>query len=271
MSHSQPFITHVRIRHLALPALLAGLALAGCGGNDNGGGNGGTTGLPASTTYSGYVAATDGTSGSLALIFASAVAAPPVLRPDVTGPTRASGAPIAVTGSVLIGGTSYPITGTLDGSTLTMTADPAPIGLSGTLSEGQITGTITGDVSGSFAAVSSTSGTPAHAYCGTFTGVEDDGGAADLGWFNATLAGSIIHATSVGDGGTVYNVKGTTSGSDFTIAQSVGEGTLNAAGHFNADSAWGTYNTKAGSVQVTHGNFKGYPDCGVAVAAPRHK
>ncbi|HKV76162.1 MAG TPA: hypothetical protein VJN95_16710 [Gemmatimonadales bacterium] len=264
--------TGKHLRRFALPlstlAVLSGAAA--CGGNDNGGGNNGGGGLQASTTYSGYVAGTDGTAGSLAITFASAVAAPPSLRTDAAGPSLAGGAPVAATGTVVVGGTSYPISGTLDAGTLTMTADPAPFGLSGTLADGQITGDITGSESGSFAAVSNTDGTPAQTYCGYFQGVEDDGGAADLGWFNAVVVGGIVRATSVGDGGTVYDVHGTISGSNFTIAESVAEGSLNVSGHFNADSTWGTYNTKAGSVQVTHGDFFGYPNCGEAVAAPRH-
>jgi hypothetical protein len=255
-----------RFQELGLSALLAGLAVAGCGGDSNGGGNTGGTGLPASTTYVGLYATNSGVTGALNITFASAVAAPPVNRSNPGGPFAAGTAPIEANGTVEVGGSSVPITGTLTNDELAMTG-AGDLAIAGTLADGVITGTFTaGSESGSITAAASSEGTPSRNYCGSFEGTVAGSGDPDVGTFSAVIAGTVIHGIAVGDGGSADNFKGTATpsgnGGTFTIHQTVGEGTLDVTdGVYNGESTSGHYATKLNGATVASGSFSGPIGC----------
>lgn len=266
MSLSRMLFPRLRTQVLGLSALLAGLAVTGCGGDDNGGGNTGGTGLPASTTYVGLYATNSGVTGALDITFGSAVAAPPVQRSNPGGPFAAGAAPIEANGTVEVNGSPVAITGTLTDKDLAMTG-AGDLTITGTLADGVITGTFAaGSESGSITAASSSDGTPARNYCGTFEGTVAGSGDPDLGTFSAVVAGAVINGVAVGDGGTVENFKGTAtpsaSGGTFTIHQTVGEGTLDVTdGVYNGESTSGTYATKVSGTTVASGSFLGTIGC----------
>ena len=266
MPESGPITSRIRLQALALPALVAGLVLAACSGDSNNGG--GTTGLPASTTYVGLYASTSGVTGPLSITFATAVKAPQVPHNDIAG---ASAAPNAATGTVGVNGTDVPITGSLDGTTLHMTG-AGGLDLNGTLSNGVIKGTWTdtGGDDGNFTAASSSEASPAVAYCGRFDGVVASDQSTETGTFSALVAGTEVHGVVVGDGGTAEDfsgtaVPGTTPGTGtFKIKQTVGQGTLTVNdGQYDASTASGSYTTSVGTTTVSTGTFSGDAGCPV--------
>ena len=266
MPESGPITSRIRLQALALPALVAGLALAACSGDSNNGG--GTTGLPASTTYVGLYASTSGVTGPLSITFATAVKAPQVPHNDIAG---ASAAPNAATGTVGVNGTDVAITGSLDGTTLHMTG-AGGLDLNGTLSNGVIKGTWTdtGGDDGNFTAASSSEASPAVAYCGRFDGVVASDQSTETGTFSALVAGTEVHGVVVGDGGTAEDfsgtaVPGTTPGTGtFKIKQTVGQGTLTVNdGQYDASTASGSYTTSVGTTTVSTGTFSGDAGCPV--------
>lgn len=259
MTNRTPSVSR-RIQRFTVASTLAlALALAACSdsNNDNGGGGGSATG---STDYAGLVASTDGQTGPLSIVFASAVSAPPVLVEPGTGPSFSSGATAAATGTVSIGGGApVDLTGSVTNGALAMSGGGWT--LTGTLLNGKITGTFTapGGVTGSLSAISSTSEFPALAFCGTFAGqdVTTDPPSEDLGTFSAVVAGTIVLGTAVGDGGTVVDFSGTATATTFTVSKTTAEGTLSAQGNYNTTTTSGTYNVKVGGVTVTSGTFTG--------------
>jgi hypothetical protein len=249
-------------RRLAAASIF-GLALAvGACSDDN---NDNNSGLPAATTYAGFVASTNGQLGPLAITFASPVAAPPINPSAGTGPSFSSGAPVAANGTVSInGGAAVAISGTLDGGTLNMTG--AGWTLTGSLLNGQIVGTFTapGGVTGSLSAVASSADSPAKTYCGYYEGTDltNDPPTTVSGTFSVVIAGDILLGTAVDDEDqTVFDFSGTATSTGFNVHEVVTGGELNATGTYDADHAEGTFNTKAGSTTVTTGAFVGYPYC----------
>jgi len=251
------------VRRLATLSLLAvAVGVAGCGDDDDGGGD--DNGLPASTSYAGFVSSTDGQTGPLSITFASAVAAPPMQLASGTGPTFSSGAPVNATGTVSIGGGApVAITGNIEGGTLTMTGGGWT--LNGSLLNGMIVGTFTGPggISGSLSAVSSTEGSPAKTYCGYFEGSDltEDPPTAEYGTFSMVIAGDVLLGTAVSDGGDVIDFTGTATATSITVHMVNSQGELNASGTYGADGAEGQYNTKVSGVTVGTGAWVGYPDC----------
>jgi hypothetical protein len=244
-------------RRLAAASILVLAAAVGAcsdSNNDNGGNP-----SPASTDYVGLLASTDGDTGPLSITFASPVAAPPAPQ-TATGPSFSSGAPVNATGTVSLGGSApVAISGSVNGGALSMTGGGWT--LTGTLLDGKITGTFTGPggVSGSLAAISSTEGSPALAFCGTFTGtdVTTNPPSPDLGTFSAVVAGTVVLGTAVGDGGTVTDFSGSATATSFTVSKTQGTVLLSASGTYNATSTNGTYNIKVSGVVATSGTFTG--------------
>jgi hypothetical protein len=266
MSESGPMTSRIRLQVLAIPALLAGLAISAC--SDNSSSGGGTTGLPASTSYVGLYASNTGTTGPLTITFTTAVKAPPVSHNDIVG---ASAAPNNATGTVGVNGTDVPISGSLDGSALHMTG-AGGLDLAGTLSNGVIKGTWTdtGGDAGNFTAASNTDGTPAAAYCGGFNGVMAADQSPETGTFSAVIACTEVHGVIVGSGGTAEDfegtaVPGTTAGTGtFKIKQTVGQGTLTVNdGTYDNSTTQGHYTTSAGTTTVSNGTFSGNKGCPV--------
>jgi hypothetical protein len=262
MPVSGPNTSRNRLLSLALPALVTGLALAACSGDSTNGG--GTTGLPASTSYSGLWASNSGSTGPLSITFATAVKAPSGAHNDIAG---ASAAPNNATGTVGVNGTDVAISGSLDGTALHMTG-AGGLDLAGTLSNGVINGSWTDGAgeAGNFAAASSTEATPARAYCGDFSGTGVDGD--EFGTFSMVIAGAEVHGVAVGDGGTASDFKGTAtpgaSGGTFKVNQTIGDGTIIINdGVYNETETHGTYTTKSGSVTISQGSFTGLKDCPV--------
>ena len=225
----------------------AAVTLSACSSDDS---------TPAgSTDYAGLMASTAGETGPLQITFASAV----TLRQSATGNAAFAVDPVAATGSFRIGGSGVvPITGTLTGDALTMSGGGWT--LLGTLSGGKITGTFSGPggESGSLAAVNSTSGSPAKAYCGTFTGTDHTDDSEDSGTFSVVIAGNILLGTAVTDGGDAIDFSGTATATTFTVHQAQDGGFLNVAGTYDASGTSGTYNTKTSADDlVTDGSFTG--------------
>jgi hypothetical protein len=253
---------------LALPfAILVVLgATTACGGDDTGGNNNGGGGLAASTNYVGLYATSSGATGALNIQFASAVATPSLDRGSPGGPTAEGRAPIEATGTVTVGGTSIPITGSLDQGALSMTG-AGGLAIAGTLADGVITGTFSvGDESGSITLASSATGTPARAYCGTFEGTVSGSEEVDAGTFSAVIAGTVVSGIAVGDGGTVNSFKGvavpSANGGSFTIHQTVAEGKLDVTdGIYTAESTSGHYATSVGGTPAASGAFSGQANC----------
>jgi hypothetical protein len=253
-------------KHLAATSvLLIAAALGAC--SDSNSNDGGSTTLPASTTYVGLLASTDGQTGPIDMTFASAVAAPPAPQMAGTGPSFAGGAPVIVNATMQLGASGpIALTGTLDAGALHMTGSGWTV--DGVLDAGQITGTFTGPAgqAGSMSALSSTDGSPAVAYCGTFAGVDHtDGDSPDLGTFSVVVVSNVLLGTAVGDGGGTTDFKGKASGGKFSFTHSESIGSLIVTGNYNADSTWGGYYTKptGSTVKASEGTFAGYP-CGIS-------
>ena len=251
------------IRRLsAASLLLLGVAVGACGDDSN---DNNDPGLPAATNYAGFVASTSGQTGPLSIVFASAVAAPPVMSGAATGPNLSSSAPIAATGTVSIGGgAAVPITGTIDGGTLHM--EGGGWVLDGSLLNGMIVGTFTGPgpITGSLSAVASAEGSPAQAYCGWYEGVDLTNETTVAGSFSLVISGSIVLGTAVDDDnedpidfqGTANQGAGT-----FTVDMSANGGRLVVDGAFDEIDAGGTFDTYLGSTHIQTGDFYGYPGC----------
>lgn len=247
-------------RILATTTLVLALALGACSDSSSNNNNNGGGGGSGSTNYGGLVASTDGGTGPLNIVFASAVSAPPFSVEPGTGPSFSSGATANATGTVSIGGgAAVPITGSVTNGALSMSGGGWT--LTGTLLNGKITGTFTapGGVTGSLAAISSTTEAPALAFCGTFSGtdVTTNPPSEDLGTFSAVVAGTIVLGTAVGDGGTVVDFSGTATTTTFSVSKTTAEGTLSAQGTYNTTTTSGTYNVKVGGTTVTSGTFNG--------------
>jgi hypothetical protein len=264
MPESGPITSRIHPKALVVPALLAGLALAACSGDSSNGG--GTTGLPASTSYVGIYASTTGATGPISITFTTAVKAPPVVHNDIAG---ASAAPNNATGTVGVNGTDVAITGSLDGSALHMTG-AGGLDLAGTLANGVITGnwSTTGGESGNFAAASNSEGTPAYNYCGYYSGTVAADQSTESGTFNTVIAGAVVQGVAVSDNGDVVEFKGTatptSSGGTFKINQSNSNGTLTVNdGTYGADGISGHYATSSGGVAVSSGTFSGSLGCPV--------
>jgi len=251
--------TRFAVRRLAAASLLLlGVAVGAC--SEDTPDNGGSTPLPASATYKGLIASTDGRTGPLSITFASPVKAPPAPQPAGTGPAFSGGAPVTATGTLQLGsGASVPITGSINGGILNMSGGGWTI--TGNLNNGQVEGTFTGPAgeTGSLAALAYTDGSPAAAFCGTFSGLDytDDPPTEDLGSFSAVIGGDIILGTAVGDGGTAADFSGTATSTGFTVTEVTAEGTLNATGTWNVDGISGTYNVKVGNFTASSGTFTG--------------
>jgi hypothetical protein len=257
---------HLALRRLAAASVFLFAAAVGACSDSNSGG-GGSTGLQPSTTYVGLLASTDGLTGPIDMTFASPVAAPPAPQMPGTGPSFAGGAPVAVN-AVMQLGSSGPInlSGTLSSGALHMTGSGWTV--DGTLLDGKITGTFTGPAlqAGSMSALSSTSGDPAAAYCGTFSGVDHtNGDSPDLGTFSVVVVSNVLLGTAVGDGGSTTDFTGTAGAGTFSFTHTESVGKLVVSGKFNADSTWGSYytNPTGSSVKASEGTFKGLP-CGIS-------
>lgn len=257
--------TPVRIlgRRLATLALL-GLALgtAACSDDDDDGG--GNTGVPASTTYAGYVSSTTGGVGPLNITFASAVKAPPARPTSVAGPSFAYGAPVNATGTVSLGGAPVAITGTVNEGVFHM--EGGGWVLDGNLSNGMITGTFTapGAVTGSLSAIASSEGSPAQVFCGYYEGTDLTNEESVEGSFSMVVAGTVVMGTAVDeDNEDPIDFAGTAKPSEgtFTVDMSADGGRLVVDGSYGETGAAGTFDTYAGSTHVQTGEFYGWPDC----------
>jgi hypothetical protein len=269
MTKSGPITSRIRLQTLALPALVAGLALAACSGDSNDAG--GTTGLPASTSYTGVWAASGGT-GPISITFATAVQAPQVPHNDIAG---ASSAPTNATGTLVFGSTTFDLTGSLNGSTLTMsgTVGSVTVTLDGTLSNGIITGTVNdGTNTGNFTAASNTEGQPATSYCGYFSGgaVADPTTITESGYFSVVIVGTFVEGVAFDDGGEDPGIPFSgvavpgASGGTFKINVSNGAGTLKVDnGTYDAAGIAGAYATSVGGTPNTVGTFDGVAGCPV--------
>jgi len=258
MPDSGPMTSRIRLQSLAMPALLAGLALAACS-NDNP--PPGSTGLPASTDYVGIWAADNGVAGPLTITFASAVKAPPAPHGNITA---SSAAPVGATAVVGLPGTTANLTGSLaDNGALSLTG--AGLTIAGTLANGVITGTITdGTANGSVTAASNTDGTPARSYCGQFSGTGVNGD--EFGTFSLVVSGAELHGVAVGDGSTASDFEGTAtpgaSGGTFKVNQTIDQGSLIINdGVYNETETHGTYKTTSGGTDISTGNFSGLKGC----------
>ena len=253
-------------RRLAAGSIfLLAAAVGACSNSDSNGG--GSTGLQPSTTYVGLLASTAGQTGPINITFASAVAAPPAPQMAGTGPSFAGGAPVAVTAVMQLGG-SGPInlSGTLDSGALHMTGSGWTV--DGILIDGKITGTFTGPAlqTGSMSALASSTGDPAVAYCGAFSGVDHtNGDSPDLGTFSVVVVSNVLLGTAVGDGGGTTDFTGTAGAGTFSFTHTETAGKLVVSGKFNADSTWGAYytNPTGSSLKASEGTFKGLP-CGIS-------
>lgn len=251
-------------RLTAASLLLLGVAVGACSDDDNN--NDKNTGLPASTTYAGYVASTTGGTGPLNITFASAVKAPPIQTIGATGPSFSSGAPVNATGTVSInGGTAVNLAGTVDGGTLHL--EGGGWVLDGTLQNGMITGTFTGPgpISGSLSAVSSAEGSPAQMYCGWYDGVDLTNESTLYGSFSLVIAGTVVLGTVVDeDNEDPIDFSGTANATtgDFSVDMSDGQGgRLVVDGGTASWGIGGNWDTYFGSTHVQTGTFEGYTGC----------
>lgn len=250
-------------RVTAASILLLGVSLSACSDDDNDDGGGGP---PAATDYAGFVASTVGQTGPLSIVFASPVAAPPAGSAGATGPNFSSGAPVAATGTVSLGGgPPVAITGTIDGGTLNMTGAGGWI-LTGSLLNGMIVGTFTAadGSTGSLSAVASAEGSPAQVYCGYYGAIDLTNETEVTGSFSLVIAGNIVLGTAVdADNEDPIDFTGTANqgAGTFEVDMSADGGRLVVDGSFDETGASGTFDTYFGSVHVQTGDFYGYTDC----------
>ncbi len=253
-----------RDRRLVAAALLAIVATsAACSDDDNGNNN---TGLPASTTYAGYVSSTTGGFGPLNITFASAVKAPPIQTMGSTGPSFSSGAPVNATGTVSInGGAPVDLTGTVDGGTLHL--EGGGWVLDGTLQNGMITGTFTGPgpISGSLSALSYAAGDPAQMYCGWYEGTDLTNSGSVYGSFSMVISGTVLLGTAVDEANEdPIDFAGTAKPStgELSIDMSDGSGgRLVVDGTYDELGASGTFDTYLGTTHIQTGDFGSYLGC----------
>lgn len=233
-------------------------ALAACGGGDGDGG--GTGPNPASTTYSGFMTADDGSSAGLALTFASAVAV-----------RASSSAPVAVTGvATLVGGGTVSLAGSVDAGDFTATG--GGLTLTGTISEGVLNGRFTGPggVNGGFAAAAASAGHAVYAYCGSYGGTvinstDTESGSWHVIVFGSDVAGDIIpdgtNADAFLTGFLGSTAPGPSSTTKVIVNISAGDESLTADGSISADwsTLGGTYSKRFSGLpdQSSDGEFSG--------------
>jgi hypothetical protein len=174
--------------------LLAVLAIAGvtaCGGGGGDGGGGSTGPSPASTTYTGFMTADDGSSAGLSLTFASAVSS--------RGTANLS-APVAVTGTAtLVGGGTISLSGSVDAGVFTATG--GGLTLNGTLGQSVLNGRFSGSgVNGGFAAAAASAGHEVYAFCGRYTGTVVNSTDTESGGWHALVTGSEVVGDVIPDG-----------------------------------------------------------------------
>ena len=253
----------------AIAAVLAGASLIGCGGATEVG-SGGSKGLPSSTAYLGTVASTTGSVGSLSLTFATAAMVARSAARPAASPAAASIAPVAVTGTLVLDGTSVDLSGTLTDSTLQMSDEAGDWTVQGILSGGVLKGTFTGPggESGSIAAMASSAGVPVLAYCGTYADtLVDNPEVTESGSFTAVIAGAKLLGSVVSAANVVQDIAGTASGSSFYINQTVAGTTLSASGSYSAASETdpgsfdGSYGTSAVEGPAHTGGLSGTTVC----------
>jgi hypothetical protein len=242
--------------------LVAAAALSGttaCGGGNDGGG-GGTTPNPASTAYTGFLTADDGSSAGLALTFESAVAV-----------RASSSAPVAVTGvATLVGGGTISLAGSIDNGDFT--AAGGGFSLIGSLGDGVLNGRFAGPggVAGGFVAGATSAGHPVYAYCGRYSGTvvsstDTESGSWHAIVFGSTVVGDIIPDGASADafltgflGSAAAGPSGTTA---ITVNLNAGDDRLTANGAINADKMTlsGTYSKRFPAVagQSSDGDFSG--------------
>lgn len=230
-----------------VPAVALLALLAACGSGSP------TDNNPASISYAGTFAS-DINSGTIH--FATA----PALRAG--DGAYISAAAIQLVGILTFsGGASIDLTGTLDGSVLSLAS--TDYSFTGTLSGGVISGTFTGPAgeSGSFSASLSSSGGTVALYCGTFTG--DDDGVWSLALKPDRTGGVIVVPYSGGGGGTgkARAKSGTTDQievlPDVAPTFVLATGTLAAISGTAFDSVEGVWDDGSGS----SGSFGGSTRC----------
>lgn len=238
------------------------VALVACGGGGDGGG-GGTGPNPASTTYTGFMTADDGSSAGLALIFASAVA----IRPG----EASLSAPVAVTGTAsLVGGGSIALSGSIDAGDFTATG--GGLTLTGSLSEGVLNGRFTGPggVNGGFAAAAASAGHAVYAYCGTYSGTVVNSTDTESGSWHAIVFGSDVVGDIIPDGTNAdafltgflgSAAPGPNSTTKVIVNISAGDESLTGDGSVSADwsTLGGTYSKRFSGLpdQSSDGEFSG--------------
>lgn len=244
-------------RRLAVgPLLILAVAFGACSDDDSN--NGG--GPSASTDYVGLLASEDGQTGPLNLTFASPVLAPPM---PGTGPSLSSAA-VNVTGTLSLGGGPVVnIAGTLDDNdVLTMTG--GGYDLLGDLNDGIITGGFSNAgivlITGSFVAASSSEGSPAYAFCGSFNGSSiGDPPTEDTGTFNLVVASGTATGVAYDEEGSAIPLQGTSTSSSVNISLTDPDsgGKLTASGTYNGTSINGNYTVTLGGATISSGTFTG--------------
>jgi len=202
------------------------------------------------SSFDGVVTLSNGTTGTFSLtIPASGSSASAVETPSAVEKAAAVERQLAlltISGSYRTpAGATITLTGTYNTVTraINLSGGTAPniytfIGaVSGT---GTVTGTLTGpSLTGSFGGGKQTPGTTSKAYCGTYSGHDDEGSTS--GSFSLVVNGTTVngsHRSPDGDSGPIY---GTLSGTSFTGHAPSDEGTVSLSGTVTATTFSGTY------------------------------
>lgn len=255
--------------HIRVSATVALVFCTGACGSDS---DAGDDGLPASTTYAGFVATSVGQTGPLNLAFAAPVAAPPATHHAGTGPDLASTGPVSVSGTMQLGGGPViNIAGTLDAGALEATTDGGYT-LTATLDAGVLTGGLEGPgtITGHLVAASSGESSPVRAFCGAFDGEDTDAAnTAVTGTFSVAMAGgraagALYFWTADGPGVFEYDTlsvffAGTSTSSTLAVAQTdpLSGHLFTVTGNYDATTLSGSLREVDGEVPYLFGDFTG--------------
>lgn len=210
--------------------------------------------VTATTKFQGSISGLNGQSGTFSVtvpISASASASASTGSPAPNVATHSSIAKaqaIAVAGSLVLSGSTIPLTGTYDASNNALIVSGGGFTFTGTVAGGTYFGNYTGpnNASGGFTALNGTQNTVT-AYCGTWRD-------ADSGQLNVTIAGNVLLGVAYGEQTTLLlgqvtgsSFSGQTGSGSVSFSGTIQGQTLNAT-YINEENVPGTFTATACAV-----------------------
>jgi hypothetical protein len=213
--------------------LLLATFFTGCKDDDNSPTGTDTPTPTVSGTYVGTIGGAGSTSGALSITITQAS--------SLTSVPTTQAATYTVTGTLMVNGNMVVLTGTFDGTTLTISGNS--FSFSGTLSNGTLSGTFNGpNGSGSFTVSKGSNGATVKVYTGTISG-------SSSGTFNIVVNGTSV--TGVAVTGSAHLLTGTVSGNSISINGDTAIGSFTNSGN----SCTGTWNDGQGGSGTWEGTL----------------